>query len=206
MALHSVPAPSRTFDSRHTADDCAFCAAFCRGVTTMVVNAGTCDGLREKDLVAQTDLTRGVFSRHMGDMQRCLVTTYVRLADVLLTRFEDVLLASPTWEQGMRDGIIDGIRALDEEPGQAFFYFVAADRSRDPVMWLERRVVQERFVHALVTAPFDGTFDTIRSEMFSGALQSTIRARLLSDGDFGDYTALTSDVEALLDVFQPSRD
>jgi len=206
MALHSVPTPTRTFDSRHTADDCAFCAAFCTGVTTMVVNAGSCDGLREKDLVAQTDLTRGIFSRHMGDMQRCLVTTYVRMADELLTRFEDLLAERPSWDKGMRDGIIEGVRVLDEEPGRAFFYFVAADRSRDPVMWLERRVVQERFVHALAHAPFEDPLDEIRSEMFSGALQSTIRDRLLADGGFGDYKALTADVEALLAVFHPARD
>jgi hypothetical protein len=205
MALHPVPTPTRTFDSRHTADDCAICAALYAGTTAMVLAAGSCDGLRDKDLVASCGLTRGVFSRHAGDVQRCLVTAYVRVADTVLRRFESAVESDSSWEAALRDGIVAAVRELDDDPGAAFLYFVAADRSRDPVMWLERAAARERFVQAVVGAPFAEAFGEVHAEMFVGAVQSAVRRRILADEGAIDDALLVDDIDDLVDVFHPSR-
>lgn len=201
MAPYSAPTPTRTLDSRHTADRCAVCTAFCAGATAMVVDARTCDGLRERDLVERCDLTLGIFSRHMGDMQRCLVTTYAQMAAIVFDRVELALNTGNDWDESLGEGFVSAVLELDRIDGGTFFFFVAADRSRDPVMWLERSAVQQDLVHLLVSAPFPDAFDAIRAEMFCGALRGTMRRRALTEDGFADPRDVADDVASLTDVF-----
>lgn len=201
MASYFAPPPTRTLDSRHTADRCAVCAAFCAGVTAMVVDARTCDGLRERDLVERCDLTLGVFARHMGDMQRCLVTTYARMAAIVFDRLEFALDTGNDWDESLSGGLVAAVLELERIDGGTFLYFVAADRSRDPVMWLERSAVQQDLVHLLASAPFPEAFDAIRAEMFCGALRNTMRRRALTPDGFADPRDVVHDVATLTAVF-----
>lgn len=203
MAFHSLQPLQRPYARRHTPDDCEVCAAFCAEAMVLVTETSTCDRLNERELIARCGRSRGVFARHMGDVQRCLVTTYAAVADVVLTRFERSFADHDGWAEGFQRGAMGAIEDLVDRPGATSFFFVEADRCGDPVMWLERSAVRRRFLQILGDTP-SASGDEIRLEMLAGAFHAIVRQRLEGGDRIDDPTLLSHDVAELIAVFAPS--
>lgn len=130
--------------------------------------------------------------RHTGTAERCLDVAYDGLLRRLLQRFDEAFADAPTWEAGLFAGTVAELRETAGTPGATWLHYVGTVGETDAALRCARATHREDLGERLARARDAGP-GTIGAELMVSVAYTTIRTRLLEDGDVRD----ARDVETL---------
>lgn len=158
----------------------------------------------ERELLLRTGQRGASFAAHVGDVERGLRLSYVRVAERAHHRLARAFAGQTPWALALRDGTLAAAAELERRPGAARLYLVEAERSTDRSMWLLRDDARRRVVELIAAGPGREARSAVHCEMLWVTLLRALQARLLADGHLRDTEGIAADVARLVHLLDPA--
>lgn len=152
-------------------------------IAALVVERGV-SGLTLREVLARAGVTRRVFRQHFADLDAALLASFDLGVERARERVIPVYAAQPRWRDGIRTGLAELLRFLDDEPALARLCVVHS-LSGGPKLLRRRARVQAQLTAVVDRGRLEGTAGrseppSVVAEGVVGAVSTVVQTRLLA--------------------------
>jgi AcrR family transcriptional regulator len=181
---------------------CTVCEELSRSLAELVAEDGF-DAVSAEALCAQAGVSHEQFAAHVGSVHGCLLEAFQRGIDRLYALAEQAFGRGGRWETAFERAIAAVVSEIAAQPGLGRLLYVEAVERGGPEVWRRRDRVRQRFIDLLSREDDTDDLPLLRFELLVGALDNSIRERVIEDRGWDDPSRLAAELAEVGPVFEP---